>query len=177
MPSRRTIAPFSLLPSLCAPIHLRLSSLLAGALAGVAATLGCHPLDTVKVVVQASPLDRGTIAALRHVLDARGVLGLYAGMLPKLLSSAPCSAIYAATYESVKSSLLPLLPPPHAWVAHRAGGAAASIATSVVFTPLECIKARLQVGQYMSAPEAVVGIARSEGLGALYRGQEAVLWR
>lgn len=194
-----------------------------GALAGIVATIGCHPLDTLKVVLQAGTVGPGgTLAALRHVMDARGndrrtlcltrpgcahlatsnagVTGLYAGVLPKLLSSAPCSAIYAATYEGVKSALLPLLEPRAHWIAHCSGGAAASIATSVVFTPLECIKARLQVGlaccfvhlyhigssalpnspkvgHYSTAPEALAGIARSEGLGALYRGQEAVLWR
>jgi len=39
-----------------------------------------------------------------------GVLGLYRGIASNIASSAPISAIYTYTYESVKGALLPILP-------------------------------------------------------------------
>lgn len=37
-------------------------------------------------------------------------MGLYRGIASNIASSAPISAVYTFTYESVKSALLPLLP-------------------------------------------------------------------
>lgn len=39
-----------------------------------------------------------------------GVAGLYRGIASNIASSAPISAVYTFTYESVKGSLLPFLP-------------------------------------------------------------------
>lgn len=39
-----------------------------------------------------------------------GISGLYRGISSNIVSSAPISALYTFTYESVKKSLLPLLP-------------------------------------------------------------------
>lgn len=129
------------------------------------------------MLVQADPRRANSFAAAVQVISSRGVPGLYSGALPALATSAPISAIYAATYEAVKGALLPLCPPGCHWAAHCAGGALASVATSVVFTPAEAVKARLQVGHFRSAPLALRGIVAGEGVGALYRGWGAVLCR
>lgn len=41
---------------------------------------------------------------------SKGVLGLYGGLASKLACSAPISAIYTLTYETVKGALLPVFP-------------------------------------------------------------------
>lgn len=62
-------------------------------------------------------------------------------------------------------------------LAHCAGGAMASVCTSFVYTPCEVFKNRMQVGQYASSWECVVGVLRAEGVGKLYAGWGAVLCR
>ena len=58
-------------------LHEGVRNGLAGAVAGLAATLGCHPIDTVKVVMQTSSAGSGSkggmsaMAALRTVIDSR----------------------------------------------------------------------------------------------------------
>uniref|UniRef100_A0A7S3UAJ1 Mitochondrial carrier protein n=1 Tax=Picocystis salinarum TaxID=88271 RepID=A0A7S3UAJ1_9CHLO len=154
------------------------SAAFAGATAGALVSLCLHPVDTVKTVLQA---ERGARSSLRdavaQIVRVRGVRSLYSGLLPNLSTAMPISAIYTATYETVKRKLLPLVGSERAWMAHSLAGGCASIATSFVFTPSECIKARMQVGQFQTAPKALFHILKHEGITSLYGGWGAVLCR
>lgn len=121
---------------------------LAGAVAGSVVTAVLHPLDTLKVLVQAG----GRVGGERHLsgvllagLRSRGVGFLYAGVWPALAASAPISAVYTFTYEAAKARLQRRLPERRIWVGQCAAGACASVATSFIYTPTECVKAQLQV--------------------------------
>jgi hypothetical protein len=85
--------------------------------------------------------------------------------------------VYTFTYELCKQRMQPLVAPEHLWAVQCASGACASIATSFIFTPTDCVKAHLQVGAYSTAPQAVAGILRSGGVPQLFRGWGAVLCR
>ncbi|KAL3818054.1 hypothetical protein ACJIZ3_003959 [Penstemon smallii] len=83
----------------------------AGAMAGIFVSLCLHPMDTVKTVIQSCRSDQKSLHYIgRSIISERGVTGLYRGISSNLVTSAPISAIYTFTYESVKKTLLPLLP-------------------------------------------------------------------
>mmetsp|Transcript_2150 Transcript_2150/g.3665 ORF Transcript_2150/g.3665 Transcript_2150/m.3665 type:complete len:426 (-) Transcript_2150:553-1830(-) len=154
------------------------SNAFAGACAGVMVSLSLHPIDTLKVIMQA---ESRSIAHLPSIMSKfianRGLSGLYGGILPNLASSAPISAIYTTAYEGAKERLLPNLPEDRKWLAHVVAGGLASVATSFVYTPSECIKQRMQVTAHKSTWLALQTILRQDGPLGLYRGWTAVLCR
>ena len=150
----------------------------AGAVAGTLVSIVLHPVDTLKVTIQADRAARQPLArVLARMLRERGVFGLYSGLSASLASSAPISAIYTASYEAVKSRLMPMFPEERAWVAHCMAGGCASVATSFVYTPSECVKQRMPGER---GDDGVAGDARNRGGGGvfgLYKGWTAVLCR
>ncbi|KAK6935390.1 Mitochondrial substrate/solute carrier [Dillenia turbinata] len=152
---------------------------IAGACAGVFVSLCLHPFDTVKTIIQSCHGDERSIFNIgRRIISERGLSGFYRGISSNIASSAPISAVYTFTYESVKASLLPYIPKGYHSFAHCAAGGCASIATSFIFTPTECIKQQMQVHlQYQNCWKAFVGIIRKGGLPSLYAGWGAVLCR
>ncbi|KAL2481840.1 Mitochondrial substrate carrier family protein [Abeliophyllum distichum] len=71
-----------------------------------------------------------------------------------IASSAPISAVYTFTYESVKSTLIPFFPKEYQSLAHCLAGGCASIATSFIISPSERIKQQMQVGSHYRAVTA-----------------------
>ncbi|KAJ6695449.1 MITOCHONDRIAL SUBSTRATE CARRIER FAMILY PROTEIN [Salix koriyanagi] len=151
----------------------------AGAFAGICVSLCLHPIDTVKTIIQSCPAEQKSISCIgRSIVSERGVTGLYRGISSNIASSAPISAIYTFTYESVKGSLLPHFPKEHYSFAHCIAGGCASIATSFVFTPSERVKQQMQIGShYNNCWSALVGIIGKGGFHSLYAGWGAVLCR
>ncbi|KAK9147512.1 hypothetical protein Scep_006269 [Stephania cephalantha] len=151
----------------------------AGALAGTFVSICLHPIDTIKTIVQShGHCKRSGHHVLRSIISQRGVTGMYRGISSNIASSAPISALYTFTYETVKGALLPLLPEGYQSVAHCMAGGCSSIATSFIFTPSECIKQQMQVGMhYQNSWSALLGILYKGGLPSLYTGWTAVLCR
>lgn len=152
---------------------------LAGALAGMFVSLWLHPIDTVKTIIQSRTVGhRLLFHNLGSIMSERGIAGLYRGIGSNLASSAPISGIYTFTYESVKAALLPHLAKEYHAFAHCAAGGCASIATSFIYTPSECVKQQMQVGsQYCNSWKALTGILEKGGFPLLYAGWGAVLCR
>ncbi|XP_072958620.1 mitochondrial aspartate-glutamate transporter AGC1 [Typha angustifolia] len=152
---------------------------MAGALAGTLVSLCLHPVDTVKTVIQANGTSQKSFyEVLSRIITEKGVLGLYRGIASNITSSAPISAIYTFTYESVKGALIPVLPKEYHSLAHCIAGGCSSIATSFVFTPSERIKQQMQVGsQYQNCWNALIGCVEKGGITSLYDGWFAVLCR
>ncbi|KAL2481837.1 Mitochondrial substrate carrier family protein [Abeliophyllum distichum] len=151
----------------------------AGAMAGIFVSLSLHPVDTVKTVFQSCRMDQKPLHDIcRSIISERGVMGLYRGISSNIASSAPISAVYTFTYESVKSTLVPFFPKEYQSLAHCMAGGCASIATSFIFTPSERIKQQLQVGShYRNCWNALIEIIQKGGLSSLYTGWGAVLCR
>ncbi|KAI3468733.1 hypothetical protein Pfo_025396 [Paulownia fortunei] len=151
----------------------------AGAMAGIFVSLCLHPMDTIKTVIQSCRSDQKPLHNIgRTIIAERGILGLYRGISSNIVSSAPISAVYTFTYESVKKSLLPLLPKEYHSLAHCTAGGCASIATSFIFTPSECIKQQMQVGShYRNCWNALIQVVQKGGVTSLYAGWGAVLCR
>ncbi|BBH03364.1 hypothetical protein Prudu_014212 [Prunus dulcis] len=134
------------------------------------------PLQTV---VQSCRAEQKSLCYIgKSIVSDRGLTGLYRGIATNIASSAPISAVYTFTYESVKGALLPLFPKEYYSFAHCMAGGCASIATSFIFTPSERIKQQMQVGShYNNCWNALGGIIRNGGLPSLYAGWGAVLCR
>ncbi|XP_052735488.1 uncharacterized protein LOC108347638 isoform X2 [Vigna angularis] len=151
----------------------------SGALAGVCVSLCLHPVDTIKTVIQSCRAEHRSIFYIgKSIVSDRGLLGLYRGITTNIASSAPISAVYTFSYESVKAALLPYLPKEYHSFAHCVGGGCASIATSFIFTPSDRIKQQMQVrSHYRNCWDALVGVIRNGGFTSLYSGWIAVLCR
>lgn len=82
--------------------------LVAGAAAGITATVLCLPLDTIrtKLVAPGGEALGGVIGAFRHVIQTEGFFSLYKGLLPSIMSIAPSAAVFYGVYDILKSAYL-----------------------------------------------------------------------
>jgi len=80
-----------------------ITSLLAGAMAGLSVDLLFYPIDTVKTRLQSA----------QGFWKSGGFSGVYRGMGSVAVGSAPGASIFFVTYESSKSFLSKLLYPEH----------------------------------------------------------------
>ncbi|AAW43651.1 succinate:fumarate antiporter, putative [Cryptococcus deneoformans JEC21] len=162
--------------------------LIAGGVAGLAESLACHPLDTIKVRMQLSKSRKakglkplGFFATGRQIAARETPLGLYKGLGAVVSGIVPKMAIRFASFEMYKG----WLSNPDGSISSKATflaglGAGATEAVAVV-TPMEVIKIRLQAQQhsladpldiprYRNAAHAAFTIVREEGIATLYRG-------
>ncbi|CAH9070296.1 unnamed protein product [Cuscuta epithymum] len=80
----------------------------AGAAAGITATVLCIPMDTVRTVMVAHGGESmgGIIGAFRHMIQTEGFFSLYKGLLPSIISMAPSGAVFYGVYDILKSTYL-----------------------------------------------------------------------
>ncbi|KAF8084635.1 hypothetical protein N665_0709s0012 [Sinapis alba] len=81
---------------------------IAGAAAGVTASLLCLPLDTIRTVMVAPGGEAlgGVVGAFRHMIQTEGFFSLYKGLVPSLVSMAPAGAVFYGVYDILKSTYL-----------------------------------------------------------------------
>ncbi|EOX92090.1 Mitochondrial substrate carrier family protein isoform 2 [Theobroma cacao] len=81
---------------------------LAGAAAGITATLLCLPMDTIRTVMVAPGGEAlgGLIGAFRHMIQTEGFFSLYKGLVPSIISMAPSGAVFYGVYDILKSAYL-----------------------------------------------------------------------
>ncbi|CAI9284580.1 unnamed protein product [Lactuca saligna] len=81
---------------------------LAGAAAGITATILCIPMDTIrtKMVAPGGEAMGGVIGAFQHMIQTEGFFSLYKGLLPSIISMAPSGAVFYGIYDILKSTYL-----------------------------------------------------------------------
>lgn len=81
---------------------------IAGAAAGMTASVLCLPLDTIRtrLVAPGGEALGGVIGAFRYVIQNEGFFSLYKGLLPSVLSMAPSGAVFYGVYDMLKSIYL-----------------------------------------------------------------------
>ncbi|KAL0431940.1 UNVERIFIED_CONTAM: putative mitochondrial adenine nucleotide transporter BTL3 [Sesamum radiatum] len=81
---------------------------LAGAAAGITATVLCIPMDTIRTVMVAPGGEAlgGLIGAFRHMIQTEGFFSLYKGLVPSIISMAPSGAVFYGVYDVLKSAYL-----------------------------------------------------------------------
>ncbi|BBG95749.1 Mitochondrial substrate carrier family protein, partial [Prunus dulcis] len=80
----------------------------AGAAAGITATILCLPLDTIrtKLVAPGGEVLGGVIGAFHHMIQTEGFFSLYKGLVPSIASMAPSGAVFYGVYDILKSAYL-----------------------------------------------------------------------
>ncbi|KAI9026055.1 mitochondrial carrier domain-containing protein [Hyaloraphidium curvatum] len=171
--------------------HPDLIHTLSGAAAGVASSLVTNPLEVVKIRLQNRSTGGpppSTWAALRAILAAEGIRGLYRGFPQTLMGYLPTWAIYFSAYERYKDAFAGLSGRPRdSSPVHIAAAGAAGATNTVVTNPIWVLRTRFIVQsaaalgsgptpyRYTSTLDAVRTIWRDEGPAAFYKGLGASL--
>lgn len=81
---------------------------IAGAAAGITATVLCLPLDTIrtKIVAPGGEALGGVIGTFRYMIQTEGFFSLYKGLVPSIISMAPSGAVFYGVYDILKSAYL-----------------------------------------------------------------------
>ncbi|EOA34100.1 hypothetical protein CARUB_v10021601mg [Capsella rubella] len=151
----------------------------AGGFGGVAGIISGYPLDTLRIRQQHSSNSGSAFTILRRMLAVEGPSSLYRGMAAPLASvtfqNAMVFQIYAILSRSFDSSL-PLEEPP-SYTGVALGGVGTGAMQSLLLTPVELIKIRLQLQQHTTRTNSGGGpvslaktILRTQGLRGIYKG-------
>ncbi|KAJ2132164.1 mitochondrial thiamine pyrophosphate transporter [Coemansia sp. RSA 1807] len=174
----------------------RIRSFVGGALAGATATCVTYPLDLLRTRFVAQQLEFRVHATLREAVTKiyrdEGVRGFYRGLGPACVQIMPYMGIVFTSYDVLASS--------YVWARKRVPvsprvlsavdsvkdaviGACAAVVGKTCVYPLDLVRKRLQiqgphllsyarghVPKYRGMSDALVYIARTEGVLALFRG-------
>ncbi|KAG2327576.1 hypothetical protein Bca4012_036586 [Brassica carinata] len=146
--------------------------MVAGSIAGSVEHMAMFPVDTIKThmqTIRSCPIKPVGIAqAFRSIIKTEGPSALYRGIWAMGLGAGPAHAVYFSFYEVSKKYLSGGNPNNSA--AHAASGALATVASDAVFTPMDMVKQRLQIGKgmYKGVWDCVRRVMREEGFGAFY---------
>ncbi|WZY84115.1 hypothetical protein YC2023_030499 [Brassica napus] len=149
----------------------------AGAAAGIASTLVCHPLEVIKDRLTVSPEIYPSLSlAVPRILRDDGIRGFYAGLGPTLVGMLPYSTCYYFMYDTMKTSYCKsknkkALNRPEMLLL----GALAGLTASTISFPLEVARKRLMVGALKgecppNMAAAIAEVVKERGVMGLYRG-------
>jgi hypothetical protein len=110
---------------------------LCGAMATVVGDFVMHPVDTIKVFQQASPVKISLLEAVNSLWTSGGLKGFYKGVIPYLVADGTSGAIKFATFEISKSYLEKKLPTKFHAFSRFLCGAFSMLVCSVVLVPGE----------------------------------------
>ncbi|KAK9864898.1 hypothetical protein WJX84_008193 [Apatococcus fuscideae] len=159
-----------------------LGPIVAGASAGLAASIVRVPTEVVKQRMQTGEFSRALVA-LKTIIQTEGPMGLFAGYRSFLLRDLPFDAIEFFAYEQLKITYSqslkdrrPLNPAETSFI-----GAGAGMVTAIFTTPLDVLKTRLMTQgakkTYSGPLDCLARILKEEGAPALFKGwQPRVVW-
>ncbi|KAL2094932.1 hypothetical protein ACEWY4_009651 [Coilia grayii] len=155
----------------------------AGCISGVAQVFVTAPIDLVKVRLQNQTMGRsglggdkyrGPMHCVALILREEGVRGLFRGMWALALRDVPCYGLYFLPYELTVRMLTDKDRQPGTFAVLMAGGVA-GVVTWACATPMDVVKARLQmVGAggrvYRGVLHCIRESAREEGVRVFFKG-------
>ncbi|XP_049913477.1 solute carrier family 25 member 47-A isoform X2 [Epinephelus moara] len=145
------------------------------------------PGDIVKVRLQCQteskqggtnmpkPKYRGPVHCLLSIIKEEGFMGLYRGALPLMLRDGPSYATYFLTYATICEWLTDGSKKRPDWSGVMFAGGVAGIVGWTIGTPMDVIKARLQVDgaretrRYKGFFHCITETARVEGAGVFFK--------
>ena len=162
---------------------------IAGCAAGVCSTFVGHPFDTIKVRLQmgtAGASVRGPLSCAMWTVRREGAGGLFKGLASPMLTVPLVNAVVFGVYGHAKTVLQARHPDtPLSPAETCAAGAWAGLVNTVVVTPVELLKCRLQVaGEHTTGVRAELHALRGElsrvmmedGIKGLWRGNVRVVF-
>jgi len=161
-----------------------MSEFFCGLLGGCAGVLVGHPFDTVKVKLQTqdfrNPLYKGTVDCFRQTVNRDGMRGLYRGMASPLVGVGGINAVIFGVQRYTNR----LFTNQDALSSHFLSGVCAGVTQSVICSPVELTKTRLQIQadrggplKYKGAIHCLQEIYRTEGVRGIFRGQLSTVLR
>lgn len=176
-----------------AHIHDDLSEILAGSIGGAAATVIEYPLDTIKVRLQDGGRKYNSILhCIRHIQAKEGVInGFFRGLPAPVFGAAFENAILFVAYRGVTDWIqyfcckTPYRQDQEPLPVVAAAGALGGLVVSVVLTPADLVKCRMQVQNtlpvqdriYKNSFQCLAAIHRRRGIPGLFRGHVAMMLR
>ncbi|KAB8356628.1 hypothetical protein FH972_024205 [Carpinus fangiana] len=165
-----------------------LQDVVFGSTAGIIGKYVEYPFDTVKVRLQSQPsggpmLYAGPLDCFQKSFRRNGVMGLYRGISAPLVGAAiETSSLF---FSRVLSSTLYKQHTELPFEALLLSGAASGAFTSILLTPIELVKCKMQVpaqstptGARPPGPVQIIGsIFRQHGISGFWRGQLGTLIR
>lgn len=158
----------------------------AGFFSAIPQTLITAPFERVKVLLQIQgqkqlapgekPKYSGGVDVVRQLYKEGGIRSVFRGSAMTLARDGPGSALYFATYETVKRNLTPKdpvtgQPGPLSMSAVMVAGGAAGIAMWIPVFPVDTIKSRLQSAEGRPTISGTIkGIHASGGIKAFFPG-------
>ena len=134
------------------------------------------PFDTVKVHLQTqdyrNPVYKGTLDCIKKIVQRDSLKGLYRGMSSPMAGVTVVNAIVFGVYGNAERHLSD----PTSLYSHFLAGSMAGLAQSVICSPMELIKTRLQVQQnmaiqkYRTPTECLSHIWKNDGFKGIFRG-------
>lgn len=146
---------------------LYISPFLAGGTAGLTVDVSLFPLDTIKTRLQSES----------GFLKSGGFKGVYKGLGPQVVSSAPQGALFFLTYESIKHFGEPNISSKFHPFLHMVAGATGEVVACLLRVPTEIIKQRRQVSN-RKVLNIILRTYRQEGfIKGFYRGYGSTVLR
>ncbi|XP_028253163.1 solute carrier family 25 member 47-A isoform X1 [Parambassis ranga] len=165
--------------------NTKLEVFFSGLAGGIAQILVMSPGDIVKVRLQcqteskrggsSKPKYQGPVHCLLSVIKEEGFRGLYRGVLPLILRDGPSYSTYFLTYSTVCEWLTDNRKEKLDWRVVMLAGGLAGMAGWTVGTPMDVIKARLQMDgmretkRYKGFFHCIAETVRVEGAGVFFR--------
>lgn len=152
---------------------------ISGSIAGAISIIVGQPFDTIKVRLQTNSSYKGPIDCFKTIMKNEGFGTLFSGMGPPLLTSVAVNAIifssYGYTVRLLTNNEEENVTPPQMCLA----GSIAGLAQSLICSPSELIKIRLQTDPqlYTGTMDACKKIVRESGFRGLYRGYGSTIFR
>jgi len=158
--------------------------MIAGAFAGIAGVITGHPLDTLKTRLQSPDARFQTpLQCLKDTLTQEGVRGLYRGLMPPLSTVAISNSVTFAVYGKTKWAIPDTITTKE-WQRGAIAGMASGVVATVIVTPRDLIKSRLQMykpcdellsanhpKKFRSASlDCIREVWRSNGFTGMYKG-------
>ncbi|KAM3617459.1 uncharacterized protein V6R79_006489 [Siganus canaliculatus] len=149
----------------------------AGCFSGLVQVFVCAPIDLVKVRLQGQTTAdryRGPIHCVTVILREEGPRGLFRGGLALALRDVPCYGLYFLPYEVTRKALTETGKEPGTFAILIAGGVAGVI-TWAFATPMDVVKARLQMSgaggqEYSGVRHCIRASVREEGVRVFFKG-------
>jgi len=156
---------------------------LPGAASGVTKCIVGHPFDTIKVRMQTEGgfgRFKGPLHCFVQTMKLEGVRGLYKGVTPPLIGWFIIDSVMWRCYLEMQSIIRRARPRKNGELLiseHAMAGAVAGVTSCFVVTPIEQVKARLQVQyhdrgsiQYSGPVDCMRKLVRNNGVLGLYKG-------
>ncbi|TXT15881.1 hypothetical protein VHUM_00384 [Vanrija humicola] len=154
-------------------------NLVAGAVARTSVGFVLNPVTIIKARFESNAYKeyRSVTGAFRDIVSKAGVRGLFQGFTATAVRDAPYAGIYVVFYEKCKElagralARSPDLGIPNAAL-HSGSAVTASVLATIVTSPADCVKTRMQVApaDNPSIASAVSHIYRDSGLKGFFSG-------